>query len=67
MVWKCHHSLLDGISNILMYTNLTDNPKVEDLPPIMIRFSFFMQMLQFLLVPIYINYLNVKLLGIMDW
>ena len=38
-VWKVHHSLADGIALILFFSNLCDNPKLEDLPPITTRFS----------------------------
>ena len=38
-VWKVHHSLADGIALILFFSNLCDNPKLEDLPPITTRFT----------------------------
>lgn len=39
-VWKVHHSLADGIALIMFFSNLCDNPKLEDLPPITVRFTF---------------------------
>ena len=38
-VWKVHHSVADGIALIMFFSNLCDNPKLEDLPPITTRFT----------------------------
>ena len=39
-VYKVHHSLADGIANILMFFSLTDDPHKEDYPAIMVRFNW---------------------------
>jgi len=39
-VYKVHHSLADGIANILFFNDMTDDPKLEGYPNLMVRFNF---------------------------
>ena len=66
MVYKCHHSLMDGLSCILMYMNMCDKPDLTDVPPIMMRFNPLQQFLQLLIVPFYVLFLTFKLLLCME-
>ena len=38
-VYKVHHSIADGIANILYFNDMTDEPKLESYPNILPRFS----------------------------
>ena len=38
-VYKVHHSIADGIANILFFNDMTDDPKLESYPNILPRFS----------------------------
>ena len=57
---------MDGLSNVMMYLNLCDEPDIKNVPSIMIRFSPFQQMLQLLLMPVYLIWLTTKLLFFME-
>lgn len=57
-----HHSLADGIANILFFNDMTDNPTVEGYPTIMVRLSLIQNILIKLIMPFYIHYLTIKLL-----
>ena len=65
-IFKVHHSLMDGMALILMFMNLCDEPDINDIPPISVKFTLFQQLLQVLIIPFYVNFLNVKLLCFMD-
>ena len=62
MVYKCHHSVLDGLSNILLFIAMGDDPSVKDIPAIMTRFGPLQTFFQLLIVPLYVSMLNLKLL-----
>lgn len=53
---------MDGLSSVLMYLNLCDNPDIKDVPSIMVRFSAFQELVQMIVLPLYVLWLNVKLL-----
>mmetsp|Transcript_21124 Transcript_21124/g.26000 ORF Transcript_21124/g.26000 Transcript_21124/m.26000 type:complete len:287 (-) Transcript_21124:542-1402(-) len=61
-VYKVHHSLADGIANILFFNDMTDNPTIEGYPNLMVRLSFIQNLLIKLALPFYINYLSFKML-----
>jgi len=50
-VFKCHHSLADGIAIILMYFNLQDKPDMNDMPRIAVKFSFLQNFICFTILP----------------
>ena len=56
---------MDGLSCVLMYINLCDEPDIKNVPSIMIRFSAFQQILQMLIMPFYVVFLTTKLLFFM--
>ena len=64
-VYQVHHSLADGIANILFFVDLTDEPKLEMYPSLMVRFSFVQNLVIHLLVPFYLVWLTVKLVVLM--
>lgn len=64
-VYKVHHSLADGIANILFFNDMTDEPKVSGYPAIMIRFSFLQDLMIKLVMPVYLIWLTIKLVIIM--
>ena len=39
IVYKVHHSLADGVATIMMLINVTDDPQMKDIPPLMMRFN----------------------------
>ena len=61
-VYKVHHSLADGIANILFFNDMTDDPQVDGYPNLLVRLSFLQKLLIKLSLPIYMNYLTVKLI-----
>lgn len=63
-VYKVHHSICDGIANILFFNDMTDNPKVESYPNILPRFSFVQSIFIKACMPFYIIWLNIKVLFI---
>ena len=64
-VYKIHHSLADGIANILFFNDMTDEPKLEGYPTILVRFSLLQDILIKLLLPFYLLWLTFKLLFVM--
>lgn len=64
-VYKVHHSLADGIANILFFNELTDEPKLEGYPNLLIRFSFLQDLAIKMVMPIYLIWLTIKLVVIM--
>ena len=56
IVYKVHHSLADGIATILMLINVTDSPVVTDIPPLMIRYPLYVQVVIGLLSPLIMLY-----------
>ena len=64
-VYKIHHSLADGIANILFFNDMTDEPKLEGYPTILVRFSLLQDILIKLIMPFYLIWLTFKLLFIM--
>ena len=61
-VYKVHHSLADGIANILFFNDMTDTPTMEGYPNLLVRLSFFQSVLIKLIMPFYIHYLGFKIL-----
>jgi len=59
-VFKIHHSVADGIALILMMFSLTDQPKVEDYPSIMVRFGWLKNILIHLCMPFLLPYGIIK-------
>lgn len=66
MVVKMHHSVMDGISCILMYISMCDNPDIKDIPPIMFRFTLLQQILNLFFIPILVNLLTLKFFFFME-
>ena len=62
-VYKVHHSLADGIANILMFFSLIDEANFEDYPRIMVRFNPLVEIGIKLLMPFYLIVLTVEILG----
>lgn len=60
-----HHSLADGIALIMFFSNLCDNPRLEDLPPITIRFSILQKLGQLIMIPQVIIVLLIKVLFVL--
>ena len=60
-VYKVHHSLADGIATILFFNDMTDDPKMENYPNLLIRFSFLQDLAMKLVMPIYLLWLGFKL------
>lgn len=65
MVYKVHHSLADGIATILMFTALTDEPKMENYPRIMPHMSIFMKLFITLAMPLYVQWIGIRTLFIL--
>lgn len=65
-VYKVHHSLADGIANILMFFQLTDNPKLSEYPVISPRFGFWKGLLVNLAIPFYMFIFIYKILVTMQ-
>ena len=61
-VYKVHHSLADGIANILMFFQLTDKPQFSDYPMISPRFSTLQDIGIKLVMPFYLPRLLFKIL-----
>jgi len=59
-VYKCHHSIADGIGLILMFGNLVDNPDVKTFPAVTLRFPFWQRCLINLTVPFLIMWISFK-------
>ena len=64
-VYKVHHSLADGIANILFFNDMTDEPKLEGYPNLLIRFSFLQDISIKLMMPFYLLWLAFKLVILM--
>lgn len=64
-VYKVHHSLADGIAIILFFTHLTDNPKISQYPQLMKRFGFVKSTIIYLMIPVYLLWLTVKMVILM--
>lgn len=62
MVFKCHHTISDGIGFILMTANLLDNPDIKNFPNITMRFPLWQMLLMKLLVPFMVAITCVKML-----
>ncbi len=60
-----HHSLADGIANVMMMTQLSDNPSKEDYPNIFVRFSGLQGVFVKLCIPFYLIWLMFKMLVLM--
>lgn len=60
-VYKVHHSLADGIANILMFFQLTDSPKFEDYPSVMVRFGWLQDLMIKMSMPFYLIWLTINL------
>ena len=56
--------MADGIANILMFIHLTDTPRQEDYPAIMVRFSFLKDLLIKAMMPFYLLWLTIDLVGL---
>ena len=61
-VYKVHHSLGDGIANVLMFTHLTDKPSMNMYPNIMVRFSFIQNVVICLCLPFNMLWNAIKLI-----
>ena len=64
-VYKVHHSLADGIANILFFNDMTDDPKLEGYPNLMVRFNFVQDIAIKMVLPLYILWLGFKLVIVM--
>ena len=64
-VYKVHHSLADGIANILFFNHLTDEPKLSNYPNIIVRLGFFQDLFIKMCMPFYLIWLTIKLVFIM--
>ena len=64
-VYKVHHSLADGIANILFFNELCDKPTMGGYPNILNRFTFLQDLMIKMVMPFYLLWLTVKLLGFM--
>lgn len=64
-VYKVHHSLADGIANILFFNDMTDAPKVTGYPNMLIRFGFLQSLIIKLIMPIFMIWLTIKLVFVM--
>jgi len=53
LIYKVHHSLGDGVANILMFFSITDDSKIEDVPELVPRFSCCTRFLIGLIMPLY--------------
>lgn len=62
VVYKFHHAMGDGISTILLFFNLVDNPDFRDFPSIMIRFPVLQEVLIMLGSPFIFVFYLVRLL-----
>lgn len=47
------HSLADGVANVLVLNDITDNPSIDGYPNIMVNFSFLKRVLITLVAPLY--------------
>ena len=65
MVYKVHHSLADGIATVLMFSGLTDEPKIENYPRIMPHMSVFMKLFITLVMPIYVQWIGIRTLFVL--
>ena len=54
--------MIDGISSVLMYLNLCDEPDVKNVPSIMVRFTYLQKLVQMVLSPFQVLWLGLKLL-----
>ena len=61
-VYKVHHSLADGIANILFFNDMTDEPTMEGYPNLLVRLSFLQNVFIKISLPFYMNYLSLKML-----
>ena len=59
-MYKIHHSVADGIANILMFFELTDEPKFKEYPPIMLRFGWVQDIMIKLCAPLLVHWLTIK-------
>ena len=64
-VYKVHHSLADGIANILFFNDMTDDPKLEGYPSLMVRFNFIQDIAIKMVMPLYLLWLGFKLVIVM--
>ena len=64
-VYKVHHSLADGIANILFFNDMTDDPKLSSYPNILNRFGFFQDLIIKMCMPFYLIWLTFKLVFLM--
>ena len=52
-VFVIHHSVADGIANILMLNDVTDNPTIDGYPNIIVRMTWMQRLQMRLAVPFY--------------
>lgn len=59
-----HHSLADGIAIVLAFFHMTDEPRFEDYPAILIRFTWLKDLLMKCVMPFYLLWLVFDILFI---
>ena len=63
-IYKVHHSLADGIAIVLAFFHMTDEPRHEDYPSIMLRFSWLQDLIIKLMMPVYMLWLVFDILAL---
>ena len=61
-MYKVHHSVADGIASILFMINMTDNPRIEDYPAILLRFTWLKDLIIKCSMPFYLIWLTIDIL-----
>ena len=61
-MYKVHHSLADGIAIVLSFFHMTDDPKYEDYPAILLRFGWLKDLIIKCSMPFYLIKLTFDIL-----
>lgn len=59
-IFKCHHSLADGVALVMMMCNLADNVKLEDIPKVVPKTSLIQNIIMHAILPLLVLYYSIE-------
>ena len=65
-IFKCHHSLADGVALVMLMFNLTDEQRKEDIPRVTMRTGFLLKLLIWTFLPFLIVYYTIEAVLILE-
>lgn len=59
-MYKCHHSIADGVALVLLMCNLADSVKMEDIPKVIPRMDLIQTVVLHITLPFLIVYYTLE-------